>query len=226
MPRREDVPPLVRRTRVYLTGPLTAGGKLTDRDAIHANLQKAIEAGEALLKAGYAPLVPHLTQHWHERYPNPHRVWLEMDVAWLIWADCLLLLPGWQDSAGARQEREVAAQWEIPCYESLEDLLSCEPPHRRVDVERVLREMQQLHHAKSQGYGSDEDPLHNVEAAREWGIPSWVGALIRGSDKMRRLQSFTRRGEWAFESARDNLVDLAVYAAIAVALFDRDAQGR
>src|SRR6266487_2578430 len=43
----------------------------------------------------------------------------------------------------------------------------------------VLDELQAMHDRKSADYGRDEDPYANVRASEDWGIPGWVGALVR-----------------------------------------------
>lgn len=82
----------------------------------------------------------------------------------------------------------------------------------------LLRELAELHDRKQQDYGRNEDPLANVRASEEWGIPAWVGAMVRLNDKVRRLQQYARRGSLANEGAEDSLRDIAVYALIALIL--------
>ena len=75
------------------------------------------------------------------------------------------------------------------------------------------------HAQKQRDYGRDHDPFANVRASEEWGIPAWVGAMVRLNDKVRRLQSFAVKGELHNESAKDSLIDIAVYALIALVLY-------
>lgn len=88
----------------------------------------------------------------------------------------------------------------------------------------ILMELQALHDRKAQDYGADEDPLANVRASVEWGIPAWVGAMVRLNDKVKRLQALARRGTLANESAIDSLNDIAVYAIIARELFETESK--
>ena len=88
----------------------------------------------------------------------------------------------------------------------------------------VLDELQAMHDRKSADYGRDEDPYANVRASEDWGIPGWVGALVRENDKTRRLQTFVRKGALVNESVEDSLLDKAVYAVIALVLY-RESQG-
>ncbi|MGH8522888.1 MAG: hypothetical protein ACREXY_01295, partial [Gammaproteobacteria bacterium] len=50
-------------------------------------------------------------------------------------------------------------------------------------------------------------------------VPEWVGAMIRATDKVRRLQTFARKGSLSNEGAEDAFLDLAVYAIIGLVLF-------
>lgn len=206
-----------RRARVYIAGPISNGGTAPP-ECQEACLEEALEVATGLLQAGYAPLVPHLTVYWARRHPVPYDAWLAVDEAWLACADCVLVMPGWEDSPGARREVAYAQELGLPVYTSVEALRQHEQASVRTDFERVLVEMGRLHRQKAQGYGTPDDPYYNVRASQEWGIPPWVGALLRATDKVRRLQSYYRRGEWAYEPWQDNLLDLAVYAVIAVVM--------
>lgn len=73
----------------------------------------------------------------------------------------------------------------------------------------LLDEMRALHDAKASDYGE------NLKAAEAFGVPSWVGCLIRANDKMARLQTFAKKGSLKNENALDSLIDLANYALLA-----------
>lgn len=88
----------------------------------------------------------------------------------------------------------------------------------------VLDEMEALHMKKGADYGRAEDPFANVRASERFGIPGWVGAMLRANDKMVRIQKAALQAvrgepiELANETLEDSLIDLAVYAAIAIVL--------
>jgi len=88
----------------------------------------------------------------------------------------------------------------------------------------ILRELGALHDKKQKDYGTDTDPFANVRGSTEWGVPAWVGALVRANDKIKRLQSFARKGVLANESVQDSLRDLAVYAVISLVLYEQEAK--
>lgn len=87
----------------------------------------------------------------------------------------------------------------------------------------ILDELGALHDRKQADYGRETDPFANVRASEEWGVPAWVGAMVRATDKVRRLQRFAQKGVLLNEGAADSLRDLAVYAVIALVLLEEQA---
>ncbi len=86
----------------------------------------------------------------------------------------------------------------------------------------ILKRMGELHDIKQLDYGTADDPFVNVRGSEEFGIRPWVGALLRGNDKMKRLQKMAREGSLANEPAIDSFLDLAVYAIIALVIFEEE----
>lgn len=84
---------------------------------------------------------------------------------------------------------------------------------------KLLDEMRGLHCRKAADYGRGADPFANVRAGAEFGVPAWVGTMIRAGDKMHRIKSFVANGELKNEPVEDSLKDLAAYALIALVLF-------
>ena len=83
----------------------------------------------------------------------------------------------------------------------------------------LLAEIGELHDRKQEDYGTDTDPFANVRQSEQWGIPAWVGAMVRLNDKIKRLQNFASKGSLANEGAEDSMMDIAVYALIALILY-------
>lgn len=106
------------RKRVYVAGPISKG------DLQH-NLNQAREAGLALLKAGYAPWVPHLTAYFAgdtpEALPSGTTCaeWYGVDLPWVAVSEAVLRLPG--ESVGADLEVQCARENGIPVFYSLEE---------------------------------------------------------------------------------------------------------
>lgn len=88
-----------------------------------------------------------------------------------------------------------------------------------------LSELASLHIRKSQDYGTKGDPLANVRASEAFGIPAWVGAMVRANDKMKRIQAFVTNGKLENEALVDSFMDLAVYTVIAWVLYE-EANGK
>lgn len=87
---------------------------------------------------------------------------------------------------------------------------------------QLLADAGAMHDRKSKDYGTDTDPFANVRASEEWGMPAWVGCMVRASDKVRRLQTFAAKGSLANEPVADAFMDLAVYAIIGLVLFEQE----
>ena len=102
------------------------------------------------------------------------------------------------------------------------------PPNSHPSSQRfeaIINELLQLHRRKQKDYGTDADPFNNIRAsAKEWGIPAWVGAMPRATDKVRRLQKFADAGELANEPVIDAFDDLAVYAVIARVMYEESKE--
>lgn len=83
----------------------------------------------------------------------------------------------------------------------------------------LLKQIGELHDERQEGYGRPGDPFANVRGAGEWGVEPWVGAMIRASDKVRRLQTYAQTGKLSGERVEDAFMDLAVYSLIGLILF-------
>jgi hypothetical protein len=84
----------------------------------------------------------------------------------------------------------------------------------------ILAELGALHDKKQADYGRANDPFANVRASEDFGIEGWVGALVRATDKLRRLQKAAQGGTLANEGVIDSLNDAAVYFIIARVLYE------
>lgn len=89
----------VKKLYVYIAGPITLGDRTL-------NLRAAIMAGDAVLRAGHIPFIPHLSELWHLVCPHPADDWYRLDEHWLAKCDVLIRLPG--ESVGADNEVQLA----------------------------------------------------------------------------------------------------------------------
>ena len=91
---------------------------------------------------------------------------------------------------------------------------------RNPKFDALIAEIHELHDKKNSDYSKDEDPLSNFRKAKSFGVEPFKGVLVRMSDKWSRLEELTSGKTPKNESIRDSLVDLSVYALIAVLLLD------
>jgi len=83
----------------------------------------------------------------------------------------------------------------------------------------LLVKMSKLHADKDHDY-SNKDHLANFYVSEEFGIPAFMGCLIRLSDKYSRIKSIIKKGESKVtsESLEDTLLDLATYSLLVIIL--------
>lgn len=98
---------------------------------------------------------------------------------------------------------------------------STEKLHGHPRFYELLQEMADLHSRKNHDYSGD-DPLSNLRASEEVGVPAWKGILIRLMDKWGRLKTFAREGTFEVkeESAKDTLMDNAVYSLLCIIMLE------
>jgi hypothetical protein len=214
------------KPRVYIAGPISKGD-------LKSNLDMARQAGFALMKAGYAPLVPHLTCYMGGDNPEAlpadtkHEDWLGIDLPWVAVCDAILRLPG--ESKGADAEVKCAednnipvvyiAEWNDTQLQAAIDRLALLPLRGEPRYEKALHDTLMLHRRKAADYGTKDDLFKNIKASQEFGIPAWKAALIRLNDKVQRLKSLCTNGRLQNESASDSFRDIAAYAIIADILY-------
>ncbi len=218
------------KQRVYIAGPISHGD-------LRTNIRQGTEAAINLMKLGYAPLCPMLACYMSGDTPTidgfgtdhptncgfNHKEWLDCDLPWVAVSDLLLRLPG--ESKGADMEVKHATELGIPVYHSVQEIIDKPPSQGDPRFVEILQQIKALHIKKSADYGADDDLLANVRGAEEFGIPAWIGVLIRMRDKMSRLARFAKKGALQNESAQDSLRDLASYSLIASILLEEETTG-
>ena len=208
-------PVLTYNGSVYLAGPM--------RGYHEFNFPAFHEAAADLRARGYAVWSPAEADIDADDAGQGSLVdYMVRDLPAVCSSELVVVLPGWQKSQGATLEAHVARTCGIPVL-AYPDLT----PARHPGSDRfheLLEEKGLLHDRKQADYGTVGDPFANVRASTEWGIPPWVGAMVRLNDKVRRLQSLVRNGKLENESATDSLDDIAVYAIIARVLLEEDLE--
>lgn len=92
---------------VYVAGPYTHPDPVV-------NTRTAIDAGEALVAAGYVAIVPHLSLFTHLVHPHSVDYWYEYDVRLMRRCDAMVRLSG--ASFGADGEVAAAETMELPVF--------------------------------------------------------------------------------------------------------------
>lgn len=118
----------------------------------------------------------------------------------------------------ADQDRERSYQELLESIDPIENPRSLRHPKSQ-EFHDIIDELKELHDRKQADYGTDEDPFANVRMSEDFGIPAWVGCMMRANDKMKRLQTQAIKGRLQNESAEDGFLDLAVYAIIGLILY-------
>lgn len=79
--------------------------------------------------------------------------------------------------------------------------------------------IRELHVTKGNDYADNADHFRNVRQAQDFGVAPWVGAMLRGNDKMERVKNFAAGTTLNHESVANSMFDLAAYCFIALALY-------
>lgn len=90
---------------VYVSGPYSNGD-------VEMNVLEALRIGNLIMLAGHASFVPHLTHHFHAKFPHDYATWLAVDLVVLRRCDAVYRIPGY--SAGADTEVMEAIKIGIP----------------------------------------------------------------------------------------------------------------
>lgn len=96
----------------YIAGPYRA----ETISGVRENIEAARWVAEEYWRRGFAVVCPHLNSAFMDGVV-PDAAFIEGDLCIIGRCDLVVMAPGWQDSAGARREREVAEALRIPVEE-------------------------------------------------------------------------------------------------------------
>lgn len=215
---------------LYLAGPM--------RGLPDFNFSAFEKAAARLRSLGYTVWSPHehdLNEGFDPTKDDakPLRYYMRHDLPAVLDSDAVAVLPGWEGSEGASLEVHVARACGIPVIDA--ETLEPVPIAERAAADRhpasarfleILGELGSLHERKQRDYGRADDPFANVRAGSAFGVPAWIGCMIRAHDKIVRIQAAARNTlehgapELANEALEDSLRDLAVYAVIGLVLLE------
>jgi hypothetical protein len=107
---------------VYVAGPYTAPDAWTRE----ANIRRAEAVSLEVLRIGHYPICPHtMSRHFFGAVPEAVAIAWGLDLVRV--SEALVLVSGWQDSAGTRTEIELARTLGLPVYRDFVDLLGRRP---------------------------------------------------------------------------------------------------
>ena len=108
--------------KVYIAGPYSANN-ITD---CLENMRNGMRMGAKVLLAGFAPWVPWHDFHHHLMLRDGESLsindYYNFSIEWLKVSDCMLVLPGWENSKGTLAEIEIANRLNIPIYYNLDEI--------------------------------------------------------------------------------------------------------
>lgn len=106
--------------KVYVAGKYNGANVIE----ILANMRAGILLSAKVMQAGFAPFCPWLDFQIGLTCEFTVEQYKACSMAWVGVCDVMLLVPGWENSGGAKAEIEEANRYHIPVFESLELLIT------------------------------------------------------------------------------------------------------
>jgi hypothetical protein len=155
-----------RKLVVYIAGPYRDWTDETKTQfslwGVHRNVMRAREEAARWWATGnWAPICPHLNSMFIDGYEGcGDEVFLEGDLELLRRSDAICMLPGWENSAGARREREFALDMGLVLFENnkpwLANPLICPPRDIPMKHDEAIFQMEDVGRKKHCGIVSYE----------------------------------------------------------------------
>lgn len=108
--------------KVYISGPIS-GYDLDERRELFANAAKAVAAELECETVNPMEVVPGCEYQCDPGqlsdappYIHTWKCWMKYDIIAMMVCDAIVMLPGWEDSNGARLERNIAASLNYKIY--------------------------------------------------------------------------------------------------------------
>lgn len=96
---------------IYIAGPFRGPNAW----AIEQNIRRAETLALEAWTLGAAVICPHSNTRFYQGVLHDD-VWLKGDLAILRRCDAILMAPHWEDSSGAREERDLALSMGLPVF--------------------------------------------------------------------------------------------------------------
>lgn len=160
---------------LYISGPY--------RGNVDANIKRARDIAITAWEMGHAVICPHMNTEHFELYSTLNeQAYIDGDMNMIARCDALVMVPGWEKSSGANQERDYAMSLGIPVYDHVPDLNLTEvrcPLQARAFLE-TIGQMYRTHLTKN----SDYSPANILATGN-------VGLTTRLWDKVARFMNLT-----------------------------------
>jgi len=204
--------------RIYIAGPMT-GHPDHNFPAFHA-------AAERLRKAGWDVVNP--AENFDGRTDLPRETYLRADVGLLVQCDAIALLPGWEESRGAKLEYLLARELGLKVI----DMATLAPFRNAPGATVLINPDGRLRGALAESVLDEAKRITSGVRQEDYGHPAkdfartarmWT-AILAG--KLREAAEVTaadvplcmiavKLARQAYRHKRDNLVDIAGYARTA-----------
>ena len=110
--------------RIYIAGAYSADNVITILD----NIREGMRLATKVLLLRYSPFCPWLDFHFQLMLRGDEKLTVEdyytYSIAWLEVSDAMLLVPGWQNSKGTKDEMEIAYKMDIPILYDIIELIN------------------------------------------------------------------------------------------------------
>lgn len=101
---------------IYVAGRYRAA----TREAVAANIEAARQLGTQAARLGWYPVIPHAnTAHMELELTHPDYFWLSGTLELMTRCDAVVLVDGWESSAGTLGEIAKADALRIPVFRGL-----------------------------------------------------------------------------------------------------------
>lgn len=218
---------------IYLAGPYQPFELEEMAFTVEDNVASATRIAAEVFDAGHVPITPHLLSHEPAQHTEADALdtsfWYEVTMDMARRCDAMLMLPYWEASVGATEEREYAERVGMPVYEYKSDGIPDVHPTEQRCPEQVVAFIETV----MQMYRVHLDKNADYSPANILG-PGEIGLATRLWDKITRLLNLygfevhiekagtmdvnALQRDPKNESLDDTYLDVAVYGIIGMLL--------
>ena len=201
---------------IYVSGKYTGD--------IDANIAVATAVAVTLWELGHAVICPHAnTAHFEDAGKITYEQFIAGDLAMIARCDALVMVPGWEDSKGARAEWAYATSLGLPIYVFPDvpqlHLTEQRCPEQCQAFAETVGKMYRTHLAKNNDY-SPANILLTGEVGLATRLWDKIARILNLTGFVLRVEKgdFNKPIEAANEPMEDAYVDAAVYSVIGLLL--------